>query len=98
MFSAAGKSAVTSGYNINNSLRIRKSASAYLNRTPASVGNRKTYTWSGWVKRGELNTDQNIFSAGYTTGTFDANYLQFTSSNTLSFQNVLNAGRLINVG
>jgi hypothetical protein len=85
------------GYDINNSLRIRKSASAYLNRTPASAGNRKTYTWSGWVKRGELSTDQAIFSAGYTTGTFDANYLQFTSSNTLYFQNVLNgsgAGQL----
>jgi hypothetical protein len=39
---------------VNNSLRFRSSAGAYLNRTPASAGNRKTWTWSGWVKRGAL--------------------------------------------
>jgi len=38
------------GYDINNSLRFRASASAYLNRTPASAGNRRTWTWSAWVK------------------------------------------------
>jgi len=44
------------GYDINNSLRFRSSASAYLSRTPGSAGNRKTWTWSAWVKRGQLNT------------------------------------------
>jgi len=39
---------------VNNSLRFRSSASAYLNRTPTTAGNRKTWTWSGWVKRGAL--------------------------------------------
>ena len=33
MFSAGGKSAVSQGYFVNNSLRFRSSASAYLNRT-----------------------------------------------------------------
>jgi hypothetical protein len=47
----AGASA-QGGYTIENSLRFRASASAYLNRTPASAGNRKTWTWSGWFKRG----------------------------------------------
>jgi len=46
----------TGGYDINNSLRLRRSASAHLSRTPASATNRKTFTWSGWVKRGELGT------------------------------------------
>ena len=40
---------------INNSLRFRASASAYLNRTPASAGNRQIWTWSGWVKLGLLS-------------------------------------------
>lgn len=44
------------GYNLSKSLRFRSSASAYLNRTPASAGNRKTWTWSGWVKRGVLSS------------------------------------------
>jgi hypothetical protein len=43
------------GYTIENSLRLRSSASAYLNRTPASAGNRKTWTWSGWVKIGKAS-------------------------------------------
>jgi hypothetical protein len=40
--------------NLTNSLRFRKSANAYLSRTPTVTGNRKTFTWSGWVKRGEI--------------------------------------------
>ena len=59
----------TGGYDINNSLRLRSSASAYLNRTPASAGSRTTWTWSGWVKRGTLGASaQALFGAG-TSGT-----------------------------
>jgi hypothetical protein len=45
-------------YNLTRSLRFRSSASAYLNRTPASAGNRKTWTYSAWVKRGTLSSRQ----------------------------------------
>ena len=38
-------------YAINKSLRFRSSASAYLSRIPTSAGNRKTWTWSSWIKR-----------------------------------------------
>ena len=38
-------------YQISRSLRFNSADSAYLSRTPASAGNRKTWTWSGWVKR-----------------------------------------------
>ena len=48
-------------YNLTNSLRFRSSASAYLNRTPASASNRTTWTWSGWVKRGVLSAGQTLF-------------------------------------
>ena len=50
------------GYDLTDSLRFRKSASAYLNRTPASASNRRTWTWSGWVKRGDLTNTHNLFS------------------------------------
>ena len=50
----AASNAAGGGYNLENSLRFRSSASAYLNRTPATAGNRKTWTFSCWVKRGEL--------------------------------------------
>jgi len=44
-------------YEIDNSLRFNDDDSAYLSRTPASAGNRRTWTWSGWVKRGNLNAN-----------------------------------------
>ena len=53
-----------SGYNLTRSLRLRSSASAYLNRTPATTTNRTTWTWSAWVKRGTLGTQQYLFYAG----------------------------------
>jgi hypothetical protein len=43
------------GYKISRSVRLRSSASAYFNRTPASATNRRTWTWSAWVKRGALS-------------------------------------------
>jgi hypothetical protein len=76
------------GYQISRSVRLRSSASAYLNRTPASAGNRKTWTWSGWVKLGVLGTDRVLFSATNGT-TFDQ--LRYSSSNN-SLQLSLNNG------
>lgn len=55
-------------YNLTKSLRFRSSASAYLNRTPASATSRTTWTWSAWVKRGSLGSGYfALFNAG-TTG------------------------------
>ncbi len=54
------------GYNIERSLRFNSADSAYLNRTPASATNRRTWTWSGWFKRAKLTSDQIIFQAGDT--------------------------------
>jgi len=69
MFAASKTdSASTSGYQISRSLRFNSADSAYLNRTPASATNQKTWTWSGWVKRSTLRaglTDPaTIFNAG----------------------------------
>ena len=70
-----------SGYNLTRSLRFRSSASAYLSRTPASAGSRTTWTWSGWVKRGALGSNQCILGGG-TSG---SNYftMWFTSGDIL---------------
>lgn len=70
-----------SGYNLTRSLRFRSSASAYLNRTPASAGNRQTWTWSGWVKRGKLGSQQMILTVNYA-GTTDSTRLLFYFDST----------------
>jgi hypothetical protein len=66
-FGAAG-AAGGGAYEISRSLRFNSADSAYLNRTPASAGNRKTWTWAGWVKRTSLatGTDQVLFCGGET--------------------------------
>ncbi len=55
--------------------------SAYLNRTPASAGNRKTWTWSAWVKRSQITTARldlfAVYGALSDTGFFE---LQFGST------------------
>ena len=42
------------GYEIEQSLRFEDDDASLFNRTPSSAGNRKTWTWSGWVKRGNV--------------------------------------------
>ena len=56
------------GYEIPNSLRFNDDDSAYLSRTPSGAGNQKTWTWSGWVKRGDISGASLLFSAGTATG------------------------------
>jgi hypothetical protein len=59
-----GASGAGGDYEIEQSLRFNDDDSSYLSRTPSSAGNRKTWTWSGWVKRGSLPTNtQTIFMA-----------------------------------
>ena len=73
------------GYFIDRSLRFRSSASAYLSRTPASAGNRKTWTWSGWVKFGSLTaTFPRLFSAG-TDANNRTEILFITNTNQIRF-------------
>ena len=62
-------------YQIARSLRFNSADTAYLSRTPASATNRKTFTWSGWVKRSALPAaGVPIFS---TEGTPYSQYLCF---------------------
>jgi hypothetical protein len=78
------KSSGGGGYQISRSVRLRSSASAYFNRTPASAGNRKTWTWSGWVKRGALGVTNNNLIQAEAGGNTNAVVL-FNSSDQLRF-------------
>ena len=62
------------GYNVERSLRFNSSDSAYLSRTPASAGNRKTWTWAGWVKGVATSENPHLFTC--TTGATDATYFR----------------------
>jgi hypothetical protein len=69
-------------YEIQRSLRFNSSDSAYLSRTPSTEGNRKTWTWAGWVKRTKLGVFTPIFTSG-VQGTADPrSSLAFDSQGT----------------
>jgi hypothetical protein len=77
-----GANSLTGGYEVDNSLRFNSGSSDSLTRTPASASNRKTWTFSAWVKRSILSSgDQAIFDA-YTSST-DQVQLFFTSDDDL---------------
>ena len=59
------------GYTIEESLRFNSSQSSYLSWTPATAGDRTTWTWSGWVKRGNLGVRQSIFGAAEASSNND---------------------------
>jgi len=80
----AGNNPVSTGYNLTRSLRTRSSATAYLNRTPATTTNRQTWTWSCWVKRGTLGSFQRLFGA-VTNANDETNGIRFNSSDQLDF-------------
>ena len=51
---------------IDGSLKFNGSKSTALKRTPGSDGNRKTWTWSAWVKK-HKDSRSTLFSAGATS-------------------------------
>ena len=74
------------GYDVTNSLRFNSGSSDYLNRTPASAGNRQKLTYSFWVKKSDLTSgnDNTIFSAG-TSGSALDEIIFVTNGGTLRF-------------
>jgi hypothetical protein len=55
---------------IDGSLKFDKSKTQFLEKTFSSAGNRKTWTWSGWFKRGTIPSSNNLWTAynGSTSG------------------------------
>ena len=70
-------SALDTGYNIDNSVKLEADNTEYFSRTPSSDGNRQNFTFSTWVKRTELGQNsrllhahqdgQNFFTLGFDT-------------------------------
>ena len=58
----AANAGAAAAFKIDRSLRFNSGDSAYLSRVPSSASNRRTWTWSGWLKRTSTGTHC-IFSA-----------------------------------
>ena len=81
---ASGATSEAAAFQIDRSLRFNDDDSAYLSRTPSTAGNRKTWTWSGWVKRSKLGAIQYFFGAVPTASAFCQ--FAFNSDDTLRIQ------------
>ena len=83
-----GASGASSGYQISRSLRFNSADSAYLNRTPAGAGNRRTFTYSAWVKRSFVGTgfDMNLIN-GYVDNSnrFSIDFANASNANLYVF-------------
>ncbi len=60
-------------------------ASTYISRTPSSASNRKTWTWSAWVKRSSISTGNQVLFEAMQSGGYVEKALQFTSSDKLQY-------------
>ncbi len=65
------------GHELDQSVRLNNDDGAYLTRTPTSAGNRKTWTWSAWVKRSSLSANQYLFQARIDDSTAEGNKVTF---------------------
>ena len=72
------------GYKIQRSVRLRSSASAYFNRTMAAGSAVTVYTFSAWVKRGELGTIKPIVQ-GYLNNN-NYGHIIFKADNTIEWR------------
>ena len=98
---AAAQAGGGDGFTIERSLRFNDDDSAYLNRTPSTVSNQATWTWSCWAKRSSvadsnwrgfftaLNPDNPSRNDGIwysgSGGTDDQLYISFGNSTDIQF-------------
>jgi hypothetical protein len=88
------------GYEIERSLRFNSADSAYLNRTPSTAGNRKTLTYSFWVKRSKIDgaSTLRMFSGGpYTAPNYKHFHIRWEYDN-LAFLSYDNNALQLSVG
>ena len=82
MSGAAGSSQwmYATGYEVDQSLKYNDDTGASLTRTLTTAGNRRTWTWSAWVKRG-VGGFEDVFKAFVSVSNYDA--IQFDSGGSL---------------
>ena len=76
---AAGSGGVAD-YTIKRSLRFDEDSTSHLTRTPSSAGNRRTWTWSGWIKTTTSSTYRALIE-GYGGTPAGANRTSFQLNN-----------------
>ena len=82
LLAGAGAQSSDSTYKIDQSIRFNASDYPKMTRTPSSAGNRRTFTFSTWIKRGALSTDQVVFGSYINTTNYFLIYFDSTNHST----------------
>ena len=86
-----GANTLSSGYEVENSLRFDDGSSAFLSKTFSGDGtSHDVGTVSFWIKRCELDAEQGIFTAGSS----NRHFIRFESNNTFTFRAVTDSFHL----
>ena len=72
------------GFDVANSLRFNDGSSDYLNKT-ASAGNRRTFTFSTWLKLSQLTTARYLFTSYSANNDAGFTYLAITDGDKIKF-------------
>lgn len=70
-------------HTIDQSLRFEDGDTAHLSRTPSSAGNRRTWTWSAWIKRGNISNDNHTLWRAYGASGATGDYIIINANNTI---------------
>jgi len=73
-------SAADTGYDVANSCRFEDGDSAYMHKTPGGAGNVDTWTFSAWVKLGNIGTEKGLLHAESDSNNYTA--IRFSSDHT----------------
>ena len=72
-------------YEIERSLRFNNDDSAHLSRTLSSDGNRRLWTWSGWLKLGKMPDNQRFIFSQRTSSSNQCN-IQYSGDGRFRFE------------
>jgi hypothetical protein len=85
----ANRGSISTGYDIDNSLKLEPDNSEKLSRSQTTGTNRKKFTVSFWVKRSELGALQVLASAEVSGN--DLSFLDFETDDVLRFRDTASA-------
>lgn len=92
---AAGSGGAAADYRIDRSLRFNSSDNAYISRSQNTEPDRDHWTYSVWVKRNKLGTEQTLLRVNNGgTDTNNMSTIDFRSDDKLQYY-VVNGGNLV---
>tara|TARA_R110000751_G_scaffold146719_1_gene251068 strand:+ start:429 stop:1805 length:1377 start_codon:yes stop_codon:yes gene_type:complete len=77
-----GANSAGGDFSVDNSCKFNRAGSAYMHITPGGAGSTTTFTFSAWLKRGTITSNQMFFEVG-AGGTSDDFLFYFHSGDTV---------------